>query len=41
MQELSEIPWHQITQYEDPNDSWQIWRSFFLEVLDRHAPDVC
>ena len=36
--ELSRIPWNIITQCVDPNDSWQIWKSFFLQVLDRHAP---
>ena len=38
IQELSRIPWNLITQCADPNDSWQIWKSFFLEVLDRQAP---
>lgn len=38
VQELSAIPWYLITQCVDPNNSWQIWKSFFLECLDRHAP---
>ena len=38
IQDLSRIPWNIITQCVNPNDSWQIWKSFFLEVIDRNAP---
>ena len=23
---------------EDPNAMWEIWKSIFLEMLDKHAP---
>ena len=38
LEELNTIPWDYVNQFNDPNDSWQIWKSFFLETLDRHAP---
>ena len=38
IEELSRIPWYLATQYMNPNDNWHVWKSFFLEALDRHAP---
>ena len=38
IEELSGIPWYLATQYMNPNDNWHVWKSFFLEALDRHAP---
>ncbi len=38
LEELNMFPWDYANQYNDPNDSWQTWKSFFLETLDRHAP---
>ena len=38
LEELSGIPWDYVNNFNDPNDSWLVWKSFFLEVLDRHAP---
>ena len=38
IEELSRIPWYLTTQYTNPNDNWHVWKSFFLEALDRHAP---
>ena len=35
---MSRIPWDYVNQFNNPNDSWQVWKSFFIEVLDRHAP---
>ena len=23
---------------KDPNNTWEIWKELFLEVLDKHAP---
>ena len=36
--DLSTIPQEYIKQFNNSNDSWQVWKSFFKEVLDRHAP---
>ena len=36
--DLSTIPWEYIKQFNNPNDCWQVWKSFFMEVLNRHAP---
>ncbi len=38
IQNLSRLSWIIVTLCEDPNGSWQIWKSLFLGVLDRHAP---
>ncbi|CAB4031226.1 RNA-directed DNA polymerase from transposon BS, partial [Paramuricea clavata] len=38
LHDLSRIPWDYVNQFNNPNDSWQVWKSFFIEVLDRHAP---
>ena len=38
IRELSSIPWYVITQFSNPNDCWQIWKSLFLEIVDKHAP---
>ena len=31
--DLSTIPWECIKQFNNPNDSWQVWKSFFLKFL--------
>ena len=38
IQDISTVPWDMIYQSDNPNICWQIWKSLFLEVLDRHAP---
>ena len=38
IRKLSGIPWYVTTQISNPNNCWQIWKSFFVEVLDKHAP---
>ena len=38
IQDISMVPWDMIYQSDNPNICWQIWKSLFLEVLDRHAP---
>ncbi|CAB4019923.1 Hypothetical predicted protein, partial [Paramuricea clavata] len=38
LEDLSSIPWEYANNFNDPNDSWFVWKSLFLEVLDRHAP---
>ena len=35
---ISLVSWDIIFQSDSPNICWQIWKSLFLEVLDRHAP---
>ena len=32
------MPWENVTQYENPNLCWQLWKSFYLQVLSRHVP---
>ncbi len=36
--DISQLPWDSINQFASANTSWQVWKSFFLEALDRHAP---
>ena len=36
--DISQLPWDSINQFSSPNTSWQVWKSLFLETLDRHAP---
>ena len=38
IQDISMVPWDMTYQFDNPNICWQIWKSLFLEVLDRHAP---
>ena len=35
------MPWENVAQYENPNSCWQLWKSFYLQILDRHAPFRC
>ena len=41
LNDLSQIPWENVAQYENPNSCWQLWKSFYLQILDRHAPFRC
>ena len=36
--DISQLPWDSINPFASPNTSWQVWKSLFLETLDRHAP---
>ena len=36
--DLSQVPWEIITTFSDPNECWCVWKSFFTEILDAHAP---
>ena len=36
--DLTRMPWHVINQYNDPNECWRVWKSFFNEILNIHAP---
>ena len=35
------MPWENVTQYDNPNSCWHLWKSFYLQTLDRHAPFRC
>ena len=41
LNDLSQMPWENVAQYENPNSCWQLWKSFYLQILDRHAPFRC
>jgi hypothetical protein len=36
--DLAKMPWHVIYQDNNPNECWRVWKSFFNEVLNIHAP---
>ena len=36
--DLAEMPWHVINQYNNPNECWRVWKSFFNDTLNMHAP---
>ena len=35
--DLLQVPWDTIC-YDDPNTCWIVWKSFFNEILNKHAP---
>ena len=36
---LQSMPFHEIKNITvDPNEMWAIWKKFFLDVLNKHAP---
>ena len=37
-QDLSLAPWHSVTNLNDPNSAWSVWRDLFLHVSNIHAP---
>ncbi len=36
--DLSNMPWEDIENIDNPNVAWKFWESNFKTVLDRHAP---
>ena len=38
VEDLSRIPWNAIQQFNNPNTCWNVWKSFFTDTLNRHAP---
>jgi hypothetical protein len=38
LSDVSQISWETATMHDNHNVCWKIWKSLFLEVLDRHAP---
>ena len=41
LNDLSQVPWETVAQHDNPNVCWRIWSTFFLQVLDLHAPLRC
>jgi hypothetical protein len=41
LNDLSQMPWENVAQYENPNSCWQLWKSFYLKIFDRYAPFRC
>ena len=39
--DLAFMPWESVAQHDNPNVCWQVWKSYYLQVLDRHAPLRC
>ena len=36
--DLSRVRWDTMQQFHNPNECWKVWKSFFDETLNRHAP---
>ena len=32
------VPFHFASLMDDPNEMWDVWKSLFLEVVNKHAP---
>ena len=35
---LLQVPWDMVLPFDDPNICWTVWKSFFHEILHKHAP---
>jgi hypothetical protein len=41
LNDLSQMPWEKVAQYENPNSCWQLWKSFTCKYLiDVHHLDA-
>ena len=38
VEDLSRMPWNAIQQFNNLNTCWNVWKSFFTDTLNRHAP---
>jgi hypothetical protein len=38
LDDLSQLPWEDVAMHDDPNTCYRVWRSYYMQVLDRHAP---
>ena len=38
VEDLSRMSWNAIQQFNNPNTCWNVWKSFFTDTLNRHAP---
>ena len=36
--DLKNLPWGNVNGIENVNDQWELWKSMFLSVVDRHVP---
>lgn len=36
--DLQNIPWSDLNCINDPNQRWELWKTMFLSVVDKHAP---
>ena len=41
VEEIMQVPWDIVCQFDDLNVCWKAWKSLFLEILDRHASIRC
>lgn len=37
-EELGKQAWANVSNHDDPNDMWSLWKHTFLHVVDKHAP---
>ena len=38
IEDIKETPFHFASLMDDPNEMWDVWKSLFLEVINKHAP---
>ena len=38
LDDLANKPWNTINSYSDPNEMWLIWKSLFMQSVDKFAP---
>lgn len=36
--DLRRLPWHKLSDINDPNIRWEMWKNMFLSSVDKHAP---
>ena len=36
--DLSEVPWEIVTEFDDINEMVEVWNSLFLEIVNKHTP---
>ena len=36
--DIKEKPFHLASLLDDPNEMWEVWKSLFLEIANKHAP---
>ena len=37
IEDIKETPFHFASLMDEPNEMWDIWKSLFLEVVNKHA----
>ena len=38
IEDIKDTPFHFATLLDNPNEMWDVWKSLFLEVVNKHAP---